>query len=297
MSKGILLYARNNLQIDYVKQAYFLAIQAKKILNLPTTVVTDSFNYLEQNFPNYNKIFDKVIKVVWNDTDIALNTVLSRYENHSSRTYKDGALYSKKLQFKNQLRSTAYDISPYDETILLDTDYLILNKNLEVCFSQSNDFLIYDDAYDLCTFRDHTEFSYLSDAGIKFYWATAVFFRKTNENKIFFDLLQHIQDNWQHYRSMYQIKTTIFRNDHLFSIAIHIMNGYKKGTFARPLPGKLFYTSDRDICWQIRNNSVIFLLQKENYNGEYTLVNWKEHNIHVMNKFSLNRCIDEYLHE
>jgi len=135
MSKGILLYARNNLQIDYVKQAYFLAIQAKKILNLPTTVVTDSFNYLEQNFPNYNKIFDRVIKVVWNDTDIALNTVLSRYENHTSRTYKDGALYSKKLQFKNQLRSTAYDISPYDETILLDTDYLILNKNLEVCFS------------------------------------------------------------------------------------------------------------------------------------------------------------------
>ena len=34
MSKGILVFARNNEQVDYVKQAYHLAKRAKEYLNL-----------------------------------------------------------------------------------------------------------------------------------------------------------------------------------------------------------------------------------------------------------------------
>ena len=53
MSKGILVHAFNNEEIDYVKQACMVAERAKKYLNLPTSVITDC------KVPD--NVFDKVI--------------------------------------------------------------------------------------------------------------------------------------------------------------------------------------------------------------------------------------------
>ena len=297
MSKGILVFARNNNSIDYVKQAYFLAIQAKKHLNLPTTVVTDSYEYLKNAFPNYNIVFDKVISIVWNEKDLKENTTFSKTEDHTYKMYNDGTMSQKKLQFKNETRSLAYQLSPYDETLLLDTDIIIVNDLYNKCFNQPNDFLIYDNALDIAGFRDYSEFDNISDAGVKFYWATAVFFRKTKTNKIFFDLVQHIQENWNHYNTVFMLNRATYRNDHVFSIAVHIMNGFQQGDFATAMPGKLYYITDKDILWSINDNKFVILLEKENYVGEYTPVKIEDINLHAMNKFSLSRCIDEALND
>ena len=282
-SAGILLFANNNEKIDYLKQAYFLAKKVKYYLNLPTTVVTDSVKYLKDQYRDADVVFDKIVEVSWSA------------ENYFYKNYRDGTLTRIKLQFKNQLRSKAYDISPYDETLLLDTDIVLCNDQYLQCFQQNNNFLIYHNACDLSLFRKSNEFTYINDIGVKFYWATAVFFRKSKENKIFFNLLQHIQENWNHYRSIFQINQSYFRNDHAFSIAIHIMNGYTEGDFAKSMPGKLYYTTDKDICYDIKNEKITFLLEKEDYLGEYTLAVTNGLSIHVMNKFSLNRCIDTEL--
>lgn len=295
MSKGILLFARNNDNIDYIKQAYFLSKNVKKYLKLPVTIVTDSPDYLKNEYRDYNNIFDRIISIVWKKEDVTENTILSNNENHHVRTYRDGTLTRKKLEFKNGIRTLAYDLSPYDETIILDTDMVLLDDSYLNCFEQNHDFLIYQKAFDLAGFRDYSEFDYISDAGITFYWATAVFFRKSLLNKIFFDLLKHVQENYEHYRSIFQINSPLYRNDYVFSIAIHIMNGFQDGNFAGKMPGKLFYTTDKDICYKLLPDSVLFLLEKEKHVGEYTLAKWSNHNIHVMNKFSLNRCIDKVL--
>ena len=298
MSKGILVFARNNNTIDYVKQAYFLALQAKKHLNLPTTIVTDSTEYLKSHYKDWNTVFDKVISIVWEEKDLVEDTTLSKTENHTYKMYHDGTMSQKKLQFKNETRSLAYDLSPYNETLLLDSDIVIVNDMYNACFEQSNDFLIYDkNAYDIAGFRDYSEFDTVSDAGIKFYWATVVFFRKTKTNKIFFDLVQHIQENWNHYNTAFMLNRATYRNDHVFSIAIHIMNGFQDGDFAKPMPGKLYFIADKDILWSIKDNSLLVLLEKENYVGEYTTILLDNFNLHVMNKFSLLRCIDEVLHD
>jgi len=291
-NSGVLLFARNNTKVDYLKQAYFLAKQVKKVLNLPTTVVTDSKNYLLESFPDAEKVFDKILSISWSKNNNNVDFVVGKDENHFYKTYSDGTIFKTKLEFKNNLRSTAFRISPYDETLLLDTDILLLDNLYKHCFTQDHDFLIYDKSYDLAGFRNYSEFQYVSDIGVKFYWATAIFFRKTEKNKIFFELVEHIQDNWHHYKSIFQIKQSYFRNDHAFSIAIHIMNGYNDGDFAKLMPGKLYFTTDKDICHSIKDDKVIFLLEKENYIGEYTLMSWQGVTIHVMNKFSLNRCID-----
>ena len=277
--KGVLIFARNNAQIDYIKQAHFLAKGIKEYLDLPTTIVTDSIDYLKNTYKDYKTVFDQVIEV-------PLTTSLSR------KRYYDGTNVFKQLEFKNDLRTSAYDLTPYEETLMLDSDYIVSNDLFKNCFTQDHDFLIFKEAHDLSGFRDNAQFVHISDTSVDFYWATCVFFRKTKANKIFFDLTKHIQENWQHYNSIFQINRRTFRNDWVFSIAIHIMNGYQRGDFSHTMPGTMYFTTDKDILWELKDDNFLFLIQKENYLGEYTPLKVKGSSVHVINKFSLNRIID-----
>jgi len=279
MSKGVLLIARNNSEVDYVKQAVFSAKRIKNYLNLPVSIITDNVQYLNERYTDSMSVFDKVIEL----------------EKESSYTYKkyyDGSWTRKNLEFKNTSRSSVFDLTPYNETLLLDTDFIIANNLLSNCFTQAHDFLIYQDAFDLAGWRDVSEFNSISEVGPNFYWATAVFFRKTETNKVFFNLIKHIQENWLHYRNLYQIRTSVFRNDHAFSIAIHMMIGFQAGDFAKPMPGTMYYSIDRDLLVEINNENFLILLEKENEAGKYFPTKIKNSNVHVMNKFSLGRVID-----
>ena len=276
-TKGALLFARNNGKLDYVKQAIFLATRIQKYLQLPVSVITDNVEYLKSI--DKNCVFDKIISI-------------DAIESIYSRKYFDGSLSSYTANFKNDARYMAYFLTPYDETLLLDTDFIICNDILKKCFESSNNFLIYKHSSDIAKVRDESEFKKISDYSIDFYWATVVFFRKTELNKIFFDLVKHIQDEWFHYKRVYQIESLLFRNDYAFSIAIHIMNGFQQGDFAESLPGTKIYSTDKDVLININNDSMTFLVEKKDHLGEYTVVKAKGQNIHVMNKFSLERIID-----
>lgn len=278
MSKGVVLFASNNSMTNYLKQANSLAIRISKYLDLPTTLITD--DDVANKFPEYIENFDKIIRV---------NSLKSTYAN---RRYHDGSITNRTLSFNNGNRAIAYDLTPYDETIVMDTDFIICNNLLNKCFDQTSDFSIYDTAIHLGTYTDSPEFKTISDTSVKFYWATVFFFRKTVLNKVFFDLIKHIQDNYLHYRSVYQFKSNLYRNDFAFSIAIHIMNGYQQGSFAGKLPGKHFYCIDKDVLHSMNNDEFTVMVEKTNRLGEYTLIKLKGSNLHVMNKFSLERCID-----
>jgi hypothetical protein len=277
INKGALLFARNNDKIDYVKQALFSANRIKNYLNIPVSLITDSPKYLESI--DRNKTFDKVIEIDYKTTN-------------NIRRYHDGSVSSYLINFKNDIRYKAYELSPYEETLLMDTDFIICNDLLKKCFESSKDFMIYKKSYDVSNSFDRNEFDKISDYTIDFYWATVVFFRKTELNRIFFDLVGHIQDEWEHYRRIYQIKSPLFRNDYAFSIAIHIINGYQQGPFNESLPGTKLYSIDKDILWKINDSELTFLVEKKDYLGEYTLVKTENQNVHVMNKFSLERIIN-----
>lgn len=279
MTKGAFLIARNNSYIDYVKQAVFLAKQIKKHLGIPVTIATDSVNYLESKFGVDD--FDNVIKLKYVD-EINL------------RYFFDGTLSKKTASFKNNNRASVYDLTPYDETLLLDTDYVIANDLLKSCFDSKHDLMLYKKSSDLAQVRDEREFDKISDTGVDFYWATVVFFRKTETNKIFFDLIKHIEEEWHHYKRVYQINSSLFRNDFAFSIAVHIMNGFQHGQFVQELPGKMFYTTDKDVLCHFKDNEeMMFLVEKKDNLGDYSLLKTQGQTVHVMNKFSLNRIIDQ----
>lgn len=275
MTKGVLLFANNNRSINYVKQAIFLAKRIRKYMDLPTSIVTSTQLTAEQS-----SCFDKVFT---HSVDENLAT---------DKRHHDGDLYNKITRFYNYNRADAYDLTPYDQTIVMDTDFIISNDILNNCFLQQKDFLIYKDATHVGIHNGTSEFLRVSDTSVDFYWATVFFFRKTETTKIFFDLIKHITKNYMHYRSMYQFRTTVFRNDFAFSIAIHIMNGYQSGEFAGKMPGTKFYSIDKDVLFDIVDDEIKILVQKTNRLGEYTAVKLKGSNCHVMNKFSLERIID-----
>jgi hypothetical protein len=209
------------------------------------------------------------------------------------RYFFDGALSKKSASFKNDNRAGVYDLTPYDETLILDTDYVISNNLLASCFESESDFMIYKKSDDVAKIRNEKEFDTISNTSVDFYWATVVYFKKTEANNIFFELVKHVEKEWNHYRRVYQITSMLFRNDFAFSIAIHIMNGFQKGSFAQQLPGSMLYTTDKDVLWQLDEDEMMFLVEKKDYLGEYTALKTRGQTIHVMNKSSLNRIIDK----
>lgn len=272
MSKGVLLFAFNNADINYIKQAVFCAKRVREYLDLPTSLVTDiELNQSDRQF------FDKVISC-------------NKEFVYSTKTYRNGT-DRKSLSFKNIARIMSYDYSPYDETIVLDTDIIICNDQYNKCFQQNRDILLYSNALDIAGYRDYSEFDWISDAGCKFYWATCIFFRKTVKSKIFFDLLKHLHENWNHYNFTYQIGSSVFRNDHCFSIAVHILNNNMPGNYIGEFPGTLYYSTDKDHVKKIAGEDILVYAEKQNMNGSYFPIKTKGLNVHCMNKYSLEALL------
>ena len=276
MTQGVLLFAYNS-EMDYVKLAVKSAERIKHHLGLPVTLVTDSADYLRKNFSQ--DLFDIVI----NNKDDTTQT----------KKFSDGHGFSERYVWKNSNRTSAYTLSPYEQTLVIDVDYVINSNFLKNCFDQNNNFLIYKDSYDLAGWRNTAEFQYINQYSIPFYWATVFYFTKTKQNELFFSLVEYIKNNWDYYRLIYQINDKKYRNDYAFSIAIHILNGTNCDLFAETIPGKMYYTLDKDILLKIKNSSMTFLVEKERILGEFTGVKTNELDVHVMNKFSLLRAYYE----
>jgi hypothetical protein len=275
MSRGVLLFAQNNAEIDYVKLATFSARQIKKFLDVPVSIVTDSPDAV-----THPEVFDKII-------------LIADQQEQNARFFYDGSDKHSKLVWKNAARANCYDLTPYDETLVIDVDYIVNSNFLNYCWNQPHDFLIYKEAYDLAQWRDNTEFNFVSDYSIPFYWATVFFFRKNKNTQSFFDIVSHVKSNWQYYKFVYQIHSSTFRNDFAFSIALHMMNGYTENNFAHILPRKLFFITDTDYLLSVEHNKMQFLLRKNHTTTDYYPSAISNTDVHVMNKYSLLRVIDD----
>lgn len=277
MSNGALIFAQNNVEIDYVKLAVFAATKIIQHLDIPVSIVTDGKGWLEEAYPNHP--FDKVIELTTTDPI-------------QKKKFHDGSITSTVLNWKNLSRSQVYNLTPYDKTLVLDSDYVLNSSILKTAFDNDYDFQIYKRSFDLSPWRPTAEFERINQYSIPFYWATAFVFQKNTIMQSFFDLVTYIKTNWSYFRILYNIDATNFRNDFAFSIAIHIMNGKTNGGFAIELPGVMTYVTDKDILVSADNNKMKFLLERQNHLGEYMLAKTNNLDVHVMNKASLSRFID-----
>jgi hypothetical protein len=278
MSNGFLLIAQNNGANDYIKQAVYCAKRIKQFCNnASVSIITSSKEYLEERYDH--TVFDHIVD----------GTQLPKLTNN--RLIFDGALSHRTVQWKNVGRDLAYELSPYDETIILDTDYIVSNNSLANCFGSVNDIMMFKKSEYLGSDIKADEFTRCADASIDFWWATIIYFKKSKKAKIFFDLVKHIRENWFYYNNLYQINSSNFRNDFAFSIAIHTMNSMRPGNFVAELPGKMYFIKDQDFLENIDGDKMTFLVGKKDYLGEYTLLSTQGLNVHVLNKASLERQI------
>ena len=282
MTKGVLLYALNNQEVDYIKQAVFCAKKIKEHLKLPVAIVTDTPDYLETAFKFYKKYIDEII-------------VIPEVHVDQKRNFLDGVYTTKRLVWKNHSRSDCYSLTPFDETIVLDADYIIGNNILLNCFDLNEDFLIYSTPKDIIsTVRTVQKFNRISDRTIDMYWATGFYFKKSPFMELYFNLVNHIKDNWHYYRLMYQIPDSNYRNDFSFSIAVHILRGFQLNQhWPVVMPGNMYLASDSDLFLSIENNKLTFIADCANNGQKYITVSVEDLNVHVMNKFSLGRVIDK----
>jgi len=196
-SRGILAFAYNVSTIDYVSIAKRTLALASSKLGIPYTLITD--NELKNNL-------------------------------HTNRYDIDTGNF---IQWRNIGRYHAYELSPYEETLVIDVDYLVLDDNLNKIFNTGWDYLLARDSVALTTNWPNT----MGKNSLPFVWATVFDFRKTPRAQMYFDLVGRIQRNYAYYCALFNVEGRNFRNDYAFAMADVILNGYIVGK--KSIPGKI----------------------------------------------------------
>jgi hypothetical protein len=178
VSKGFLIFAQNKNNVDYVRQAYALALSIKHSQqhNSVTLVTNDIVP------DHYHKAFDKIIPIPW-FTEVS-NSLLA-----------------------TEHRWKLYHITPYDETIVLDSDMLFLedisdwwkycsNYDVKFCSKIRNykqEYLLIDDTH---------RKTFIANNLTNPYYALH-YFKKSDTAHEFYKVLEFVCNNWEKCSSIF----------------------------------------------------------------------------------------------
>jgi hypothetical protein len=190
MTTGALIFAFNNKQIDYLSMAQWSARNIQRHLGIPTHIVTDQ--EIAATGTNQRWFGDFNTTVIWH----------------------------------NESRVSAYDLSPWDQTLVLDADYVVASNQLQVVLDAKQDFLAHRLAYDVVGQNDFLGLNYFGQHNMPMWWATVMMFRRSPQAKLIFDAMKMVQNHWMHYKRLYKNNSPSYRNDHALSIALGMVNGH-----------------------------------------------------------------------
>ncbi len=267
MSRGVLLFAFNSPKFNYYTMAEAAAKRINHFLKLPVTIVTDKDSIPE----NSEYEFDKVITTT-----------------PDKNNKRDWGVWINKGRYQ------AYEFSPYDETILLDTDYMVNSDKLLRLFEMPTDFCCHN-ATSFLMIPDAVQ-EMLSVYSFQTLWATVVMFKKTQRAKQVFECLEMVQKNFAHYADIHGFVSAVFRNDYALTLALRIVNGHVE-------------VKEDFIPWNLLHagkNTMIHRNSNDEFNTEYTIMydRWnrgkirkeyatiKDMDFHVMNKENFMELIE-----
>lgn len=171
VSKGYVVLAQNTVDVDYVKQAYVLALSIHATQSeTAVTIITND------NVPiEYQAVFDQIIPIPWID-----NATESRYAAEH--------------------RWKIYHVTPYDETIVLDTDMLMLEDiNDWWWYCQDHDLLFCNQVlnYKGEIINDSTyRKTFVANSLPSPYFALH-YFKKSEQAEYFYKVLEFVVNNWE----------------------------------------------------------------------------------------------------
>ena len=242
MTTGVLMYCFNTPEVNYHLLAERCVAQIRKYLKLEITIVTNIETY--KKFKPLGMINYKIVN----------NKIGNR------RSYR-----GQSIAWHNLERSLAYKHSPYDTTILMDCDYFVFTNNLLTYANTKYDFLLHNNVYDL-TGENMIEGK--NESTVPIVWATVTIFRKSVFAEQVFNLIQHIQQYYAHYR-----------NDFAFAIALHQLNGFNSHKNFIPTPMAMI-SHEVDVL-DMSDKTITF-----KYNNKVNII--QEQDVHVMDKGFVN---------
>jgi hypothetical protein len=259
MSKGVILFAFNSPAFNYYDMAVATAKRINHFLSLPVSIITD-INSIPENI---GYVFDK--------------TILATADASNKRDKK---------AWINKGRYRAFELSPYDETLLIDTDYLVNSTKLLKTFELPTDFCCHADTHYLM--HNIPQVEMLNPYGLKTLWATVIRFNKTKRAEQIFNSIEMVQCNYEHYANLHGFIPSPYRNDYAITLATRIANGNTLPV-EHLIPWNLVHI---DSAIKVYKNS------DDVFNTEFTVMydNWqrgkirkeyiitKDMDFHVMNK-------------
>lgn len=244
MKKGVLLFCFDTVDHKYHKILERCVYLLKKNLGLEITVVTnfETFKNLRPlGFINYKFIQPEI------------------------GNKKNGQ------EWKNVDRHMAYELSPYDVTLVMDIDYFCFTDNLKQFLDTGYDFLISKNAHDL---SNRNSFDMRRFSMIDMVWATVFVFRKGNKARRIFDMVKYVKSFYSYFMDLYRITDKRFRNDYAFAIALEQANGFISYD---TLPIKLHTLPPDCRVIGIQDDGIAW-----HYNDQINYI--KDQDVHVLNK-------------
>lgn len=170
--RGFLVLAQNTDTVDYIKQAYALALSIKASQQTVTSISLVTNDVVPEE---YVEIFDQIIPIPWIDES------------------KDSTL-------KAENRWKLYYTSPYYETIVLDTDMLLLEDISlwwEYCSNYDLKFCSRIKNYKLDVVNDtYHRKAFIANHLTNPYFALH-YFKKCPTAEQFYKVLEFISNNWE----------------------------------------------------------------------------------------------------
>lgn len=251
MSQGVLLYAFNNGTTDYLSMAKWSAERIERFLGLPTTIISDQ-----------------------DDAELGGTRIFN-------------ATRGTELWY-NASRNRAWDHSPYDQTLVLDVDYVVNSDLLGLLFEIDKPFMIHRYALDVTNRSHFVALDKFGEHDFPSTWATVMYFNRRGEGKYIFELVEMIKNNWQHYADLYKFKSRTFRNDWAFSIAMGILGGHKEPQYYH-IPWPLA-TVGTDVDTEQGEKDDSFILKYITYAQQKAVVqNIRGLDLHIMNKDAMEK--------
>jgi hypothetical protein len=259
---GVLLFAFDNTQVDYISLAMECAKRVIKHWGLPVTLVSD--------VNSKPMMFDKLVYVPKDKL------------KENPKVYLD---YEANLQFWNSNRCQALELTPYRRTILLDVDLLVQTDAIPRVWDGQG-IKLTNSAYSVFGWQElSTDMKFLSrQSGLPMSWATVVCFDKEDPQAIeFFKHWVTSLARYKTYSHLYKFAEQPVRNDFAVTLALEKMRtSYSDQRFELPyqIPSLMplsRLTSIEDDC-----------LVVEHPEGARTAV---YSDLHVMNKKSILECL------
>jgi len=237
-SRGIVAFAVNTSTTDYVSIANQTVPLAGRVLGLPYTIITEDS--------------------------------IANYARFSTRTDIDTG---QAVEWKNVGRNSAYTLSPYDETLVIDVDYVVQDAGLLKIFDTPWDYILQRNARSLN--NDYMPTT-MGEHSLPYVWATVFAFRRTDKARMFFDLVERIQENYLYYKELFNVTDRIYRNDYAFAMADVILNGFKVlGDVS--IPGTMINVTHPVNSMTVKDNQLII----KDTGSAYVI---PKMNLHVMGK-------------